>query len=162
MFENMFESEFERKIRENYEIWDSVAPETMIEAMHPYFCNSKNREWIYPPRPTIHAMYLFGKLNKELTKKNIPFDMAVEVCVRKKDTVAYFIDIAIWCNKKKYAIEVHTEGKYNDNKTIEKIRKKREFLESCGWIVEEIFNGQVEDEEFLKLIVDGIVERLIT
>jgi len=152
----MFESEFEKNIRENYEIWDNYEPEKFVKAIHPYFPNRTDAEWAYPPKPTVQAMYLFGRLKKELSNHIRGFEMALEVCVKTGKDSVVFIDIAVWYKNKKYAIEVD-----GDSKPLEVIDKKTKSLEPYGWIVCNVCNGQIEDDEFAELVIKSLAQAII-
>ncbi|WP_310877828.1 hypothetical protein [Priestia megaterium] len=152
----MFESEFEKRIREDYEIWDNYEPEKFVEAIHPYFPNRVDAEWAYPPKPTVQAMYLFGRLKKELSNHIIGFEMALEVCLKTGDDSVVFIDIAIWYKNKKYAIEVN-----GDSKKSEVIDKKNKSLQPYNWIVFNVWNSEIEDDEFTELVIKSLAKAII-
>lgn len=151
-----FNNDFEKAIYDNYKTWDNFEPEKFIEGMHPYFPNRINSEWVYPLKPTLHAMYFFGELKKKLSNLITGFEMALEVCVKTDIESVVFIDIAIWYGDEKHAIEVH-----GDTKKIEDIDKKTDSIEPHGWIVHHVFNSQIEDEKWLKLCLMGLLQVLL-
>lgn len=153
----MFESEFEKKRREEYEIWDNFEPNKLQSSIHPFFPNHIEHEWIYPPRPTFQAVYFFGKLKEELSKYITGFEMALEVCLKTGVNTVVFIDIAVWYNGIKHAIEIH-----GDKKEGVVINKKTDSLLPYNWLVYHVFNGQIENEDELKASLHSLVKSIIT
>lgn len=151
----MFESKFEKEIIENKKFWTNWEPENFETAMHPHFPNYLKAEWLYPPKPTIQAMYLFGKLKHELSKHITKFEMALEVCVKNDVDSVRFVDIAVWYNGKKHAIEVD-----GNKKREEKIIKKENYLEPNGWIVNNIPNRNIENEDSLRVTLESLVSSI--
>lgn len=151
-----FNNDFEKAIYDNYKTWENFEPEKFIEGMHPYFPNRINSEWVYPPKPTVHAMYFFGELKKKLSNLITGFEMALEICVKTDVESVVFIDIAVWYGDEKHAIEVH-----GDTKKIEDIDKKTESIEPYGWIVHHVFNSQIEDEKWFETVLNGITASIV-
>ncbi|MCU7388603.1 hypothetical protein CN373_11315 [Bacillus cereus] len=152
----MFESEFEKKIREEYDIWNNYEPYKLQPSIHPFFPNHIEHEWKYPPRPTFQAVYFFGKLKEELSRHITDFEMALEVCLKTGVNTVVFIDIAVWYNGTKHAIEVH-----GDKKEDVVINKKTDSLLPYNWLIHHVFNGQIENENELKLLLHSLVKRII-
>ena len=59
----------------------------------------------------ISSCVFFGKLKEELSKYITGFEMALEVCLKTGVNTVVFIDIAVWYNGIKHAIEVHGDKK---------------------------------------------------
>ncbi|WP_456363488.1 hypothetical protein [Priestia aryabhattai] len=152
----MYEGKFEKQMREDYEIWNNYEPEKLVQAIHPYFPNHIDTEWVYPPKPTVQAMYLFGRLKKELSNHITGFEMALEVCLKTGKDSVVFIDIAVWYKNKKYAIEVE-----RNSKPKEVIEKKTKSLEPFDWIVCNVPNGQIEDDKFADLVIESLAQAII-
>lgn len=148
----MLESDFEKHIKEADKVWNNWEPEKLQEGIHPYFPNYSDSEWIYPPKPTFQAVFLFGQLKSALSSQITGFEMALEVCVKTDVDDVVFIDIAVWYNGEKHAIEVH-----GDTKPMNVIDKKTESLLPYKWNVHHVFNSQIENDEFLKLVLNGLV-----
>ncbi|MCM3444241.1 hypothetical protein [Metabacillus halosaccharovorans] len=154
MFEGEYVSDFEKEIIENNNFWTNWEPEKFVTAMHPHFPNYLGPEWSYPPRPTIQAMYLFGKLKHELSRHITKFEMALEVCVKYDGDIG-FVDIAVWYNGKKHAIEVD-----GNKKPEEKMLNKAKNLEPNGWIVYNIPNHNIENEDSLRVTLESLVRSI--
>lgn len=146
-----------KKIREEYDIWDNYEPHKLQPSIHPFLPNHIEHEWTYPPRPTFQAVYFFGKLKEELSRHITGFEMALEVCLKTGVNTVVFIDIAVWYNGTKHAIEVH-----GDKKEDVVINKKTDSLLPYNWFIHHVFNGQIENENELKLLLHSLVKRIIT